>query len=420
MDTPAQAAIAPEDRSTFGLKGEVVAEAARRYGTAGIGGGDLQLLDSLAQRLLKMIPEGRPDEAAGTLEVPASAYTDPAVFAAEKAAIFDRVPVVAGLSRDIPEPGDFLLVDTLDNPVVVTRTRSGEVKAYLNACRHRGAALVYERRGNVKAGFTCPYHGWTYSTDGALTGVACPQSFGTVDKGAMGLVPVPCREQHGMIFLSPRPDQPLDLDAHLGAELAHELDLWHFDGVSGARTEPVELAGNWKLVYDTFLETYHFAAAHRNNLINFYHSNVNTVDRFGPHQRISVATRTLADQYAAAKGSAETLQPHVLVAYILFPGMVFINSPQVLEVFRIFPRAVDRTVVMHSCYSRLPAEMNGDDGLFEMIWQSAHNIVMNEDFPYGVTTAQQNLTRGGLKSLVIGKNELAIQNNYAAIRSFLA
>lgn len=415
MDTPAQAAV--ERDTQFGLKGEMVAVAKERYGNTHIEGGDHQLLEGLAQRLLKLIPQQRPDEADAPLEVPARLYTDPAIFAREKETIFSKVPVVAGLSKDIPNPGDFITVEHLDTPVVVTRTKNGEVKAFVNACRHRGAALVYESRGNSK-GFTCPYHGWTYSQEGALTGIACAASFGQVDKNQMGLVPVPVEERHGLIFLSPRADQPLDLDKHLGAELSRQLGLWHFDQVSAARSEPVVLEGNWKLVYETFLETYHFAAAHKNNLINFYHNNSNTVDRFGDHIRISVASRGLEKHYAETpEGQRDPFQ-HVLVAYILFPGMVLINSAQVLEVFRIFPKSVDRTVVEHSCYSRLPADMQGADQMFEMIWQSAHNIVMNEDFPFGVTTAQKGLASGGLKGLVLGRNELAMHINHEVIRSY--
>ena len=106
-----------------------------------------------------------------------------------------------------------------------------------------------------------------------------------------------------------------------------------------------------------------------------------------------------------------------MVAYILFPGIVLINSAQVLEIFRIFPKTIDTTVVQHSCYSRLAAELNGDDGFFEAIWQGAHNIVMNEDFPFGVTTAQRALESGSIKEIFFGRNELALQNNHAVIRA---
>lgn len=405
---------------TIGLMGEAMDAVQSRFGHVKTRAADVALLNMLGERLTAMVPDGRPDEAPGMMTVPASAYLDPARFADEKRAIFDKLPMLACLSTDISHPGDYRRIQDLDTPIIVTRTRKGEVRAFVNGCRHRGAALVYEDCGNARAGFVCPYHGWTYGDEGELKGVARPEAFEGLSKQDHGLVQIACEERHGLVFIAPRAGVPLDLDAYLGDALDRELAFWRFGEVTGARSEPVELKGNWKLVYETFLETYHFTQAHKNNLANYYHPNVNTVDRFGPHQRITIAHRSIVDHLASHDPEMRQLQDHMLVAYILFPGIVLINSSQVLEMFRIFPRSVDSTIVQHSCYSRLGAEMNGDDGFFEAIWQSAHNIVMNEDFPFGVTTAHRALASGAIKNLVFGRNELALQNNHAVIDAALA
>jgi len=416
----ASAALADAPADKIGLMGETMAEAGRRFGHVKTATADAALLNGLAERLLALIEAKRPDEASSWTTVPASAYLDPAHFAREKQTIFDRTPLLACLSSDIANPGDYRRIQELDTPIVVTRTKKGEARAFVNGCRHRGAALVYDDAGNARGGFLCPYHGWSYTDEGELKGIACPEAFEGLDKKAHGLVPIPCEERHGLVFISPRADVPLDLDAFLGPDLDRELGLWRFDGVTGARSEPVVLKGNWKLVYDTFLESYHFAQAHKNNLASFYFPNVNTVDRFGRHQRIAVANRTLPEHFAGHAPEDRRPQDHLLVAYVLFPGIVLINSPQILEVFRIFPQSVDTTIVQHACYSKLPPEMNGNDGFFEMVWQSAHNIVMNEDFPFGVTTAHRALASGSIKELVFGRNELAIHNNYAVIAEAVA
>jgi len=413
----ASAALAEAPAEKIGLMGEMMVEAGKRFGHVKTATADGELLNALSERLLKLIAVKHPDEAPSWISIPASAYLDPAHFAREKAAIFDKMPMLACLSSDIADPGDYRRIQEFETPIIVTRTKKGEVKAFVNGCRHRGAALVYDDAGNSKGGFLCPYHGWAYTDEGELKGIACPEAFVGLDKKEHGLVQVPCEERHGLVFVSPRADAPLDLDSFLGPDLDRELALWEFDKVSGARSEPVVLKGNWKLVYDTFLESYHFAQAHKNNLATFYVPNVNTVDRFGLHQRIAVANRTLPDHVAAHAPEDRQLQDHLLIAYVLFPGIVLINSPQVLEVFRIFPQSVDTTIVQHSCYSKLPPEMNGTDGFFEMVWQSAHNIVMNEDFPFGVTTAHRALASGSIKELVFGTNELAIHNNYAVIEA---
>jgi phenylpropionate dioxygenase-like ring-hydroxylating dioxygenase large terminal subunit len=231
---------------------------------------------------------------------------------------------------------------------------------------------------------------------------------------------VPCAETAGILFVSPRADVPLDIEAHLGTKLIEELSGWGLNKLAASRSEPIELPGNWKLVYDTFLDAYHFAAAHKNNLAAYFNSNIMTIDRFGKHLRVSVSYRTIADEYE--KPAPEDRKPlsYLVVAYILFPGYVLINNPQILEMFRLFPKSVDHTTVQHACYSRMPLDVPANAAMFENIWQSAHNIVQNEDFPFGVTTAQKGLRSGSLKTLVFGKNELANQLNYQAIAQALA
>lgn len=394
--------------------------AEQRLDRVGLKSLNRNFLLQLAERHLRLLEQGRPDEASAWLEVDAERYIDPALFEREKQAIFSRFPVVAGLSRDIAEPGDFLQLEHTAVPIVVTRNETGEVRAFVNACRHRGAALVYDARGSLPLRLSCPYHAWTYDLDGRLVGQPCQSAFDGMDRAQYGLIPVPCEERHGIIFVSPGPDQPLDLATHLGAELDAELGYWGYQHLAAARSAPIELEGNWKLVFDTFFESYHFNYAHKNNLAHFYNGNINTVDACDKHLRISVSLKSIADELMQQPVAERVPENYVHVSYLLFPGMVFINTPQVTEMFRIFPKSVDRTVVEHSCYSRLPLDVPGNAELFDTIWNTAHHIVMSEDFPYGVTTAHRALKSGALKKLVFGKNELAGHLMHATIRASLA
>ena len=141
---------------------------------------------------------------------------------------------------------------------------------------------------------------------------------------------------------------------------------------------------------------------------------------FHRHQRIAAPYRTILTEYANQPENERQPENYMIVSYQLFPGTMLISSSQVVEVFRIAPIAHNRTVVYHSCYSRMPLDTPENKALFEMIWESAHNIVQNEDFPFGVTTAQRGLESGSMKSIVLGKNELAVQNNYRVIAEMLA
>ncbi len=363
----------------------------------------------LAARLIALARAGRPDEAPDVMHVPASRYTDPAVHAAERRAIFDRMPFVAGLSRDIAAPGDYLRIDDFGTPIVVTRNRQGQVRAFVNACRHRGAALVYEDRGRLAGGFSCPYHAWSYDLDGKLLGISCNASFGSPDKDALGLIEVAAHERHGLILVAPRPGITIDWDEFIGDALDAELPHWGFDTVTASRVGPIELAGNWKLVLETFLESYHFNYAHRDNLAQYYNGNVNTVDMLGRHLRTATSLRTILTDLAEQPVDQWVPENHIHVKYVLFPGTILINTPQVLEFFQIVPQGVDRTVVRHGCYSRMDLSVPANAVMFERIWESAHTVVQKQDFPYGVTTAHPPLAAGALPGLVFGRNEWPLQ-----------
>lgn len=363
----------------------------------------------LAQRLIALARQRRPEEAPGIMTVPASRYTDPEIYAAERRAIFDRLPFVAGLSGDLAQPGDYVKIDDFGVPIVVTRNRAGQVRAFVNACRHRGAALVSEDRGQLSGGFACPYHAWSYDLDGHLLGVTCNASFGNPDRAELGLIEVAAHERHGLIFVAPRPGLEIDWDEFIGPALDAELPHWGFDTVTASRIGPIELNGNWKLVLETFLESYHFDYAHRDNLAQYYNGNVNTVDMLGRHLRTATSLRTILTELAEQPVEDWVPENHIHVKYVLFPGTILINTPQVLEFFQIVPRGVDRTVVRHGCYSRMDLTNPAYAALFERIWESAHSVVQTQDFPYGVTGAHPPLASGALPGLVFGRNEWALQ-----------
>jgi phenylpropionate dioxygenase-like ring-hydroxylating dioxygenase large terminal subunit len=386
---------------------------------SGMGNVNRQTMVGIADRLIALVKEGRPTMADSFMEVDTGIYTDPALYEREKRAIFGRFPFVAGLSRDIEKPGDFINTADFGTPTIITRTKEGKVKAYVNSCRHRGAALVYEETGNAGAGFTCPYHGWSYNLDGKLLGITCNSTFGAVDKAETGLIEVECEERHGLIFVASKPGVPLNLDEYLGPELNLELPHWGFDKVEASRAAPIPLDGNWKLSLEAFLESYHFDYAHRDNLAHFYFGNVADVTPMGMHLRFSVPHKSImelenqpVDQWVP--------ENHVTLAYILFPGTILINSPQVLEFFQIVPAGVGKSIVRHACYARMDLSVPGNRELFEMTWESAHSIVTRQDLPYGVTTAHLGITDKALPKFLFGQNELALQHMHKVAKQAVA
>ncbi|QIG54344.1 Rieske (2Fe-2S) protein [Altererythrobacter sp. BO-6] len=132
------------------------------------------------------------------VRVPASAYTDEALFEREKQQIFRRLPLMVAPSCEIPEPGDYKAMDICGVPLLLTRKKDGTVGAFLNMCKHRGNPLA-EGTGNATR-LMCGYHGWTYKNDGQLVGVASPQDFGAIDKAELCLTRFPAYESAGLIW----------------------------------------------------------------------------------------------------------------------------------------------------------------------------------------------------------------------------
>ncbi len=399
---------------------EIMTTMTSRLDGTGIKDANHDTMVDLAKRLIAMAPDGHPEETDSYLEIDAAQYTDPEIFAAEKRAIFDRTPFVAGLSHDLPNPGDYLRIDDFGTPTLVTRNKAGEIKAYVNACRHRGAALVYDDRGSAGAGFTCPYHAWSYDLDGKLKGISCNSSFGNPDKSDLGLVPLDATERHGIIFVAPKAGLKIDWDEFIGPELDAELPHWGFDKVQGGKVAPIPLDGNWKLVLETFLESYHFNYAHRDNLAQYYNGNVNTVDMLGRHLRTATSLKTIVTELAKQPIEDWVPENYIHVKYVLFPGTVMINTPQVLEFYQIVPVTVDKSVVRHASYSRTDLSDPGNAAMYERVWESAHTVVQKQDFPYGVTTAHAALKAGGLPKVLFGRNEWALQIMHKEIRKAVA
>jgi phenylpropionate dioxygenase-like ring-hydroxylating dioxygenase large terminal subunit len=116
------------------------------------------------ERWLQMHRAGATQLADDVMHVDTSVYTSPAWFAREQQALFRDGAVVACLTADVREPGDFVTLDSGGVPIVVVRDDDGQLGAFVNACRHRATQVVHGC-GTAK-NFACPFHNWTYARDG--------------------------------------------------------------------------------------------------------------------------------------------------------------------------------------------------------------------------------------------------------------
>ena len=191
--------------------------------------------------------------------LPAELYVSDEVFRDDLNWLLTSQWLLAGHVSQIPNAGDFFLYEIEGESVILTRTKSGEVKAFHNACRHRGSRVCLEHQGNKRL-FTCPYHAWSYDLDGQLRAASSmPEGF---DKSANGLLPVHSGLFEGLIFVNfARPDDAPDFDAFT----RRFAPLMQDQGVATAKVaarKSYPTQANWKLVVDNFFECYHCATAH--------------------------------------------------------------------------------------------------------------------------------------------------------------
>lgn len=105
------------------------------------------------------------------LSLPAHTYTSPEWHAAEVQAVFGRQWMLVGRVDELEQPGSYITLDAPAlGPLIALRSKDGELRAFANVCRHRGAKLMSEPQGVLRGGLTCPYHAWTYDTEGNLRG----------------------------------------------------------------------------------------------------------------------------------------------------------------------------------------------------------------------------------------------------------
>jgi phenylpropionate dioxygenase-like ring-hydroxylating dioxygenase large terminal subunit len=189
--------------------------------------------------------------------LPWSWYSDPDVLRREQQRIFRRTWQYVGHSGRVQEVGDRFSAWAGEIPVLVVRAEDG-VRAFLNVCRHRGSLLVDGEGSGSGKSVQCPYHAWTYDLDGSLR--AAPRSDREPDFDPEGLALVPLRAETWGPFLFVNPDE----DAPPLAETLGSLaDLVPLDGLAFHSRDNYELAANWKVACENYLECYHCPVAHK-------------------------------------------------------------------------------------------------------------------------------------------------------------
>ncbi|MEO1193393.1 MAG: aromatic ring-hydroxylating dioxygenase subunit alpha [Pseudomonadota bacterium] len=190
--------------------------------------------------------------------LPATFYVDPAVYEAERQSIFRRTWQLLGPASALDEAGTYLAVEVADWKIFVLRGRDGVLRAFHNVCRHRGAPLLATGSGRCDV-LRCPYHLWLYDQEGRLRKAPWFGDDPAFKLEDHGLEPVSLEVWRGLLFIAIEPAEPLE--QQLGAlpdQVAHQP----LESFAAVAEERFEIACNWKLYTDNFVEGYHVPGIH--------------------------------------------------------------------------------------------------------------------------------------------------------------
>ena len=193
--------------------------------------------------------------------VPKERYYDPDFYRMENELLWPRVWQMACRLEEVPNPGDFAEYEILDQSVLVVRTEDMGVRAFDNACRHRGVRFA-QGRGSKPGGFVCPFHGWCYGTDGHNTRVTQASGFSehNLEPAEINLSSVRCETWGGCAWINFDHDAPPLRECI--EPFAGVLDAWKMESLRAEWWYSARLPVNWKLGIEAFVEQYHVLQSH--------------------------------------------------------------------------------------------------------------------------------------------------------------
>jgi len=197
----------------------------------------------------------------GDEDIPKDRYIDEAFAKKEYETLWKKTWQFACREEHIPEPGDYHVYDIGRQSFIVTRVSDTEIRAYYNACLHRGTKLrASGTEGNARE-FKCSFHGWSWNVDGTHRSTTCDWDFPHVDSDQFSLPQARVETLGGFVFINMDPDAP-SLAEYMGPEAMAHIKAWRLEDRYVALHVTKHLPCNWKLAVEAFQEAYHVIDTH--------------------------------------------------------------------------------------------------------------------------------------------------------------
>lgn len=221
----------------------------------------------------------------GTQPLPTLRYTSHEFAALEAEKMWPNVWQFAARDEDFPNSGDTIVFDNAGKSFLLVRQADGSVKAFYNVCLHRGRKLR-SQSGNTSE-LKCPFHGFSWNHDGGLKNIPCAWDFDHLETEKMSLPELRVERWHGFVMISEKQDiEPFR--EWLGPVAAH-WDRWDLDECYTAIWVAREMACNWKVAAEAFMEAYHSITTHP-QILPFTGDSNTRYDLYGDHVNRAITT----------------------------------------------------------------------------------------------------------------------------------
>jgi Rieske 2Fe-2S family protein len=288
---------------------------------------------------------------AGARTMPGEYYTSPDILAEERERLFARHWHCIGRASAVPRPGDFVLRTVAGESLIVVHGRDGRRRAFFNVCRHRGTRLCRESEGHFSETIQCPYHAWTYSTDGRLIGAPHMGEVPDFSKADYPLHRAALAEWEGFLFASVADDpQPFE---EWFAPMIGRLGRFDLPALAVGHRVRYEVKANWKLVFQNYSECLHCPMIHPElSTVLPYQSGANDLVEgpfLGGYMEITAGndSATLSGR-ACGRVVSESLgadDRRRAYYYSLMPNMLLSIHPDYVNYYIVTPVAPDLTTV---------------------------------------------------------------------------
>ena len=347
---------------------------------------------ALAEKLVRGV---KPPEHE-VVELDASVYIDPLRFEKERRIVFDKLPLLLIPSALLPDNNTAIAHDGYGVPLIISRDNDGRVHVMANVCRHRGTRLI-ESAGVVSSKrIICPYHAWTYGSDGTLMVIPRAECFPGIDKADRPLMQFAAFESGGFIWFARDPDADF---SHIEA-LAEDMDAFGMSGLHLYRRKTHQVASNWKQVMDAFLESYHVQRLHAETIAPFFTDGIAAADFIGPHQRAVVGRADYLEDIDHEDWAA--LRRVLTYTYAFFPTSILIVSPDYINLLVVMPQTVGTCLVEDFMLIGEPPQTPQAEAHWERSWELLDGgTFCAEDFR-AAALCQRGIESGMVKSVTVG------------------